>query len=146
MFCPNVRRDHLLGTCFVPSIMESSNPDTFSIQISGFTALPGIINKMSPGLTDGIYWVPQIVGGCGFVVSGTLFMLETQKKWYIPALGTLGWHIGFWNWIGGIGFTLCPCLGLDTASWAQYQASCSTVSSLAPRYSNVVDKVILVGD
>ena len=30
-------------------------------QISGFTALPGINNKMSQGLLDGIYWVPQIV-------------------------------------------------------------------------------------
>lgn len=30
-------------------------------QISGFTALPGINNKMSQGLLDGIYWVPQMV-------------------------------------------------------------------------------------
>ncbi|MCJ1450440.1 hypothetical protein MMC28_000771 [Mycoblastus sanguinarius] len=33
--------------------------------ISGFTALPGINNKMSQGLLDGIYWVPQMVGGTG---------------------------------------------------------------------------------
>ena len=38
--------------------------------ISGFTALPGINNKMSQGLLDGIYWTPQVVGGMGFVVSG----------------------------------------------------------------------------
>lgn len=38
--------------------------------ISGFTALPGIQDKMSQGLLDGIYWVPQIVGGTGFIVSG----------------------------------------------------------------------------
>ena len=30
-------------------------------EISGFTALPGINNKMSQGLLDGIYWVPQMV-------------------------------------------------------------------------------------
>ena len=33
----------------------------YADQISGFTALPGINNKMSQGLLDGIYWVPQMV-------------------------------------------------------------------------------------
>jgi hypothetical protein len=27
-------------------------------------------------------------------------MLETQSRWYLPAWGVLGWHIGFWNLIG----------------------------------------------
>jgi hypothetical protein len=94
--------------------------------ISGFTALPGILNHLSPHLEDGIYWTPQVIGGSGFIVSGCLFMLETQTKWYLPALNVLGWHIGFWNLIGGIGFTMCPAFGYDTMSWAQYQASLST--------------------
>ena len=33
-------------------------------------------------------------------------MLETQKKWYLPAPKVLGWHIGLWNLIGAIGFTV----------------------------------------
>ena len=33
-------------------------------------------------------------------------MLETQRKWYVPAFGVLGWHIGFWNLVGAIGFTV----------------------------------------
>lgn len=94
--------------------------------IAGFTALPGIYDHLSPGLVDGVYWTPQVVGGCGFVVSGTLFMLETQKKWYRPAPGVLGWHIGLWNLVGGVGFTLSPCFGYAPQSWAQYQAACST--------------------
>ncbi|MCJ1414453.1 hypothetical protein MMC32_000779 [Xylographa parallela] len=116
--------------------------------ISGFTALPGVNNKLSQGLLDGIYWTPQVVGGMGFVVSGwvvepsskptrfislltgtpsTLFMLETQKRWYIPALNVLGWHIGFWNLIGAIGFTLSGALGPDYLnSGAQYQAGLAT--------------------
>ncbi|KAF2432809.1 hypothetical protein EJ08DRAFT_115436 [Tothia fuscella] len=94
--------------------------------ISGFTALPGILNHLSRGLEDGIYWAPQVVGGCGFIISGTLFMLETQECWYKPALGVLGWHIGFWNTIGGLGFTLCPAFGYDPAEWSQYQASLSS--------------------
>jgi len=94
--------------------------------ISGFTALPGINNKLSSAALNGAYWFPQILGGSGFIVSGTLFMIETQKHWWQPAPSVLGWHIGLWNLIGGVGFTLCPAFGIDTASWAQYQASCST--------------------
>lgn len=37
--------------------------------ISGFTALPGINDRLSQGLLDGIYWIPQIVGGAGFIIS-----------------------------------------------------------------------------
>ena len=33
----------------------------------------------------------------GFIVSGALYMLETQSKWYKPAWEVLGWHIGLWN-------------------------------------------------
>lgn len=40
--------------------------------ISGFTALPGIINVMSQGLLDGVFWTPQIVGGSGFILSGSV--------------------------------------------------------------------------
>jgi hypothetical protein len=94
--------------------------------ISGFTALPGIYNHLSEGLLGGIYWTPQVIGGSGFILSGLLFMIETQEKWYKPAFNVLGWHIGFWNMIGGLGFTLCPAFGYHTSSWAEYQASLST--------------------
>lgn len=53
-------------------------------------------------------------------------MLETQDRWYKPAFSVLGWHIGFWNLIGGVGFTLSPAFGYDTHSWASYQAGLST--------------------
>jgi len=94
--------------------------------ISGFTALPGIYNNLSRPLTIIFYWTPQVIGGTGFILSGLLFMLETQARWYKPALGTLGWWIGAWNLVGGIGFTLCPAFGYDEDSWAQYQACLST--------------------
>ena len=35
-----------------------------------------------------------------------LFMLETQRAWYLPAFKVLGWHIGFWNLVGALGFTV----------------------------------------
>lgn len=90
---------HELG--FIASLSQLLGATVF--WISGFTALPGIINVLSPGLLDGIYWTPQVVGGSGFIISGTLFMVETQKHWWLPAPTVLGWHIGFWNLIGGIG-------------------------------------------
>lgn len=94
--------------------------------ISGFTALPGIYNYLSPAALKGAFWAPQIIGGFGFVASGTLFMLETQKKWWLPAINVLGWHIGAWNLIGGVGFFLCPIFGLKTAAYWQFQSSCAT--------------------
>ncbi|TKA63060.1 hypothetical protein B0A55_10184, partial [Friedmanniomyces simplex] len=115
--------------------------------ISGFTALPGIYNVIENHVPvlNGVYWVPQVVGGSGFIVSGTLFMIETQKRWYQPAFGELGWHIGLWNLIGGIGFTLCPIFGFGTANWRVLQASCSTfwgswaflIGSLVQLYESV---------
>lgn len=53
-------------------------------------------------------------------------MLESQKKWYLPAFSTLGWHIGLWNTIGGFGFFLSPVFGYFPEHWAQYQAGCQT--------------------
>lgn len=94
--------------------------------ISGFTALPGIYNHLSPAALNGAFWAVQVIGGFGFVVSGTLFMIETQKHWWLPAPNVLGWHIGLWNLIGGVGFFICPIFGFNTASWSQFQSSCST--------------------
>jgi hypothetical protein len=93
--------------------------------IAGLTALPGIYDKLSPAGVIYAYWNPQVAGGLGFVISGMLFMIETQKKWYIPALNVLGWHIGFWNFIGGVGFFLSPVFGYYQG-WGQYQAGCAT--------------------
>lgn len=114
---------HELG--FLASLIQLIGATIF--WIAGFTGLPGIINNMSQGLTDGVYWTPQIVGGLCFVISGLLFTIETQPKWYIPAPQVLGWHIGCWNFIGGIGFTLCGALGPGTAySGVAYQCSLAT--------------------
>ena len=105
--------------------------------ISGFTALPSILavlsSSPSPAPVSGAYWAPQIAGGLGFIVSSLLFMLETQRRWYIPAPGVLGWWIGVWNLVGAVGFTLCGILGvlppgtggLTAEEWA-YQASLAT--------------------
>lgn len=113
---------HSLG--FLASLSQLFGATVF--WISGLTALPGIYNHMSRPITIIFYWTPQVIGGTGFIISGTLFMLETQTKWWKPAPRTLGWWVGVWNLIGGIGFTICPAFGYDESSWSQYQACLST--------------------
>ncbi|KAK9481956.1 hypothetical protein V1527DRAFT_61578 [Lipomyces starkeyi] len=114
---------HELG--FLASLSQLIGATIF--WISGFTALPGINNNMSQRVLDGLYWTPQIVGGTGFIVSSALFMLETQQNWYTPAPRSLGWHIGLWNLVGSLGFTLCGALGpAYGSSGSQYQAALAT--------------------
>jgi hypothetical protein len=113
---------HELG--FLASLFQFLGASIF--WIAGLTALPGIYNHLSGPSLNGAYWSPQVIGGSGFIISGLLFMLETQEIWYKPAFKVLGWHIGFWNFVGGLGFTLCPAFGYDAASWAVYQSSLAT--------------------
>ena len=96
--------------------------------ISGFTALKPITAALSAPASNGVYWLPQVVGGAGFIVSSLLLMIEVQDKWYRPALGSLGWHIGFWNFVGAIGFTLCGALGfgVENGESIQYALTLAT--------------------
>ena len=88
----------------------------FTIQfawiVASFTGLPEIQNAIMDNtpLLDGVFWTPQVIGGTGFVISSyaisphvflylesccrMLYMLENQKKWYLPAISQLGWNIG----------------------------------------------------
>ncbi|KAL1600819.1 hypothetical protein SLS60_007207 [Paraconiothyrium brasiliense] len=120
----DLRTHYLHSLGFLASLAQLCGASIF--WISGLTALPGIYDNMSRPITIVFYWTPQVLGGTGFIISGTLFMLETQSKWWKPAPRTLGWWIGAWNLLGGVGFTMCPAFGYDTNSWAQYQASLST--------------------
>ncbi|KAF2033610.1 hypothetical protein EK21DRAFT_58222 [Setomelanomma holmii] len=123
--CTEELRTHYLHSLgFLASLSQLIGASIF--WISGLTALPGIYDRMSRPITIVFYWTPQVLGGLGFIISGTLFMVETQTKWWKPAPKTLGWWIGAWNLIGGIGFTICPAFGYDEQSWAQYQACLST--------------------
>ena len=37
--------------------------------ISTYTGIPGVIDMNNLALTNGIFWVPQIIGGTGFIIS-----------------------------------------------------------------------------
>jgi len=98
--------------------------------ISGFTAIPTVQTSIQPktAILDVFFWTPQVIGGCGFIIASAIMMIETQKRWYQPALTSLGWHVGFWNLVGGFGFMLCGALGfaLNNSTKIAYQSSCST--------------------
>ena len=112
-WCPTLRelRTHYLHSLgFLASAAQLLAATVF--WISGFTAIPQVAAQLTtPAALDLGFWVPQVVGGCGFIVSGVLFMLETQNTWWRPAPATLGWWIGAWNVVGAVGFMLCGALG-----------------------------------
>ncbi|KAG9025854.1 hypothetical protein FRB95_009681 [Tulasnella sp. JGI-2019a] len=91
--------------------------------ISTLCGLPGVLpdsgaavatglGEPSLGLWEGLYWTPQILGAPCFVVSAAMFMYEVQRKWYLPAPLDLGWHLGFWNLVGGFGFWFSGIFGV----------------------------------
>ncbi|KAH0536566.1 hypothetical protein FGG08_006574 [Glutinoglossum americanum] len=122
----DLRTHYLREIGFLASLVQFLSATIF--WIAGFTALPGVLDMTNTGLVDGVFWTPQVIGGTGFVISGILFTLETQSKWWIPAPGVLGWHVGVWNLVGGIGFTLCGALGFASSSNSgiAYQSSLAT--------------------
>lgn len=108
---------HELG--WVASIAMALGATIF--YVSGICALPGIYSNMSQGLAYGLYWLTYLIGGILFIISSVLYVLETQPSWYTPAPHLLGWHIGVWNLIGSVGWTLAASLGYCKASWCEYQ-------------------------
>lgn len=105
---------------FVANITLSIGATIF--YVSGILALPGVYDKLSQGVLWGVYWLTYLVGGILFVVSSGLIMLETQEHWWKPAFHVLGWHIGLWNMIGSVGWTLSAAFGYCSASWCEYQS------------------------
>ncbi|KAK0635579.1 hypothetical protein B0T17DRAFT_48705 [Bombardia bombarda] len=126
--------------------------------IAGFTGLPPIYDALpTTSVTNGIYWLPQVVGGTGFIVSSILFMIEVQERWYLPAPWMLGWHIGLWNLVGAIGFTLCGALGFGVGGQngdaVEYAVTLSTfvgswaflIGSIIQWFESLDKYTILVG-
>ncbi|RPD60795.1 hypothetical protein L227DRAFT_547179 [Lentinus tigrinus ALCF2SS1-6] len=97
------------------------------------TGLPGVIpgfpDEPPTAITDTLYWTPQVVGAAGFVLSSLLFMLDAQQKWWLPNLLSVRWHVGFWNFVGAVGFTLGGALGYASAlsTGVEYQSVLSAL-------------------
>lgn len=67
--------------------------------IAVVTGLPGCLPVELSGtaLSNGVYWLPQVLGGLGFVIAPGLQMLEAQEHWWKPAIFKIGWHSAAWN-------------------------------------------------
>lgn len=95
--------------------------------VTGICSIPGIYNKLSLGAAWGTYWLAYLIGGILFAIASFGYMIETQSAWYKPAPHLLGWHIGLWNMIGSIGWTLDASFGYCTASWCAYQSDLTLI-------------------
>lgn len=104
---------------FLASFTMSVGATVFSI--CGILALPGIFNNLSDAALKGAYFFPYLLGGLLFTVASILYILETQPNWYTPQPFKIGWHVGIWNMIGSIGWTLAASFGYVGTSWSDYQ-------------------------
>jgi len=67
--------------------------------IATVTGIPGAINMENVGLTDGIYWAPQVIGGTGFVTARYQF---PGSNLFLPRVCYLCWK----HKVDGIEFVL----------------------------------------
>lgn len=79
--------------------------------IAGFPGLLPDEQTATMDLSEGIFWFPQILGAFLLIVSSYLLTIESQKRLWIPELDDLGWHVGFWNLLGSLGFFLSGLFG-----------------------------------
>jgi hypothetical protein len=98
---------HELG--FLGSFAEFVGATIFYVNC--IMSLPGVYEHLSQNVLWGLYWLTYLLGGVFFVVSSGLYLLETQPNWYTPAPHLLGWHVGLWNMIGSVGWTLAAAWG-----------------------------------
>lgn len=118
--------------------------------VVGTVDLPGILNTLEPWQENFAYWVPNIVASAGFTVASALFALETQDKWYKPQPRILGWWIGFFAFLGSIGFELCASFGpasyksqnaeLQSLISTTWDSACFLVASVLQWYAIPVDQ------
>lgn len=116
----------LLLSCAVANAVAAA------AQIPCISATTGIYAPESPDnfrVWDGLFWLPQVVGACFFITSALLFMLEEQRTWYRLQPQRIGWHVGFWNLIGALGFFLSGVFGFWSEPQGVLQVGGTAVST-----------------
>ncbi|KAL3419113.1 integral membrane protein [Phlyctema vagabunda] len=79
---------------------------TIIFAIATITAVPGVIYLDDQTQYYYANLFPATLGGVFFIVAALFQMRAAQHSWFVPAVTKLDWHIGLWNLIGSIGFTL----------------------------------------
>ncbi len=143
----DVRTHYIYEVGFLASFTMSLGATIF--YICGILALPGIhLTKVEK---QGAYYFPYLFGGVLFFLSSCLYILETQPNWYTPQPFKIGWHIGVFNMIGGLGWTLAASFGFCDPHWCSYQselaliwASCAFSFGSALQWYESLDKYVFV--
>ncbi|KAK2600130.1 hypothetical protein QQS21_005145 [Conoideocrella luteorostrata] len=121
----DVRTHYIYEIGFLASFLMSVGATVF--YICGILALPGIFDHLSKPALQGAYYFPYLLGGLLFAVSSLFYILETQPNWYTPQPFKIGWHIGVWNMIGGVGWTLAASFGYCSPHWCEYQSQLTLI-------------------
>lgn len=135
---------------FLASLTMSIGATIF--YISGIMAIPQIFDTLSPGVLKGVYFLAYFVGGLLFVLASWFYVLENQTTWYTPNFKRIGWHIGFWNLVGGVGWTIAAAFGgYCSHDWCEFQsqlsltwASAAFAFGSALQWYECLDKYIVV--
>jgi hypothetical protein len=85
--------------------------------IATITGIPGVINMNNVGLTNGIFWVPQIIGGTGFITARYLHLVVHLTKvfsscWKRRMDGTGSVRLNLWDGMLVSGISLDPSVSL----------------------------------
>jgi hypothetical protein len=126
-----LREYHLYDIGYVACTIQLLGVTLYGV--TAIVVLPGILSSLQPWQKLAAFWVPQVVAALCFLISSTLFLLETQEKWWKPEPKVLGWWIGVWSIAGSVGFELIACWGIKalhsgkTAHWASYQSDLATL-------------------
>ena len=92
--------------------------------ISVLSGLPGVLpddEALYRAAYIVVFWVPQVIGAFFLTVSSFLLMIENQPNLYTIKPFDLGWHIGFWNILGSLGFFLSGLFGIIYPSQDLFQ-------------------------
>jgi hypothetical protein len=96
---------------FLASLIQMFAASVF--WIATITGIPGVINMNNVGLTNGIFWAPQIIGGTGFIIARyvyTVVRLTTvfSSCWKRKMDGTGSVRLDRWDGMSVSGISLDP--------------------------------------
>lgn len=111
------------------------------LQVPCIFAVPGVYTpetEANYGVWDVAYWTLQMVGASFFIISAWAFMVEEQPAWYLPQPQRIGWHVGFWNMVGSIGFFLSGAFGLFAVPQERLQIGGMAASTFWGSYAFLI--------
>lgn len=122
---PHLRTTFFHDVLFIAAFIQSIG--TFIFMVAIITSFPGVIDFTNIPLFYLSNLFPATLGGILFIIASTLQMIATQPTWYTPLPKKVDWHVGFWNVIGSVGFTLAGALPFLGTTEGSIQASAASL-------------------